>query len=152
MFYYTVKNLPAILNSCFAYVHLLALCYSHDLKVYGFDPILGKFVSEIEHLNSAGFCGDFPLIGSRTVYVTMLQVACDNLALNGMLGFIESFSADFFCTLCYATQSDIQSKYCVNEFELRTEQWLNMKKMKGLEVSWVLWQATLSRCEEIVSC
>lgn len=31
-FYYTVQNLPLFYNSCHANVHLLALCYSADLK------------------------------------------------------------------------------------------------------------------------
>ena len=35
MFYYVIKNLPPFCNSCYANVHLLALCYSEDLKKYG---------------------------------------------------------------------------------------------------------------------
>jgi len=30
VFFYVVKNLPNIVNSCFANVHLLALCYAVD--------------------------------------------------------------------------------------------------------------------------
>ena len=96
VFYYTVKNLPTVFNSCFANVNLLALGYYHDVKVYGFEAILEKFVSEIKNLSSRWFNGNFPIIGSRQIYVTMFQVAGDNLALNGILGFIESFSCDFF--------------------------------------------------------
>ena len=118
--YYTVKNLPTVFNICFANVHLLALCYSQNLKVYGFNPILEKFVSEIQHLNSKGFSGEFPIIGSCPVYVTLMQFACDNVALNGILGFTESFSADFFCTMCYAVQSYIQRKFREKKFMLRT--------------------------------
>jgi len=79
-------------------VHLLALCYTHDLKVYGYDRVLEKFVSEIESLRTVGFEGDFALIGRRRIHVQLAQVVCDNLALNGIFGFIESFSSDYFCT------------------------------------------------------
>ena len=56
-----------------------------------------------------------------TVQHKMLNSKCDNLALNGLLGFTESFSADYFCTMCYATQDDIKSKFYESEFRLQTE-------------------------------
>ena len=120
VFFYTIRNLSQKHNSCFANVHLLALCYSLDLKKYGFDPILEKFVDEVNRLSRVGFAGSFPVIGQCTVFASLCQVTCDNLALNGILGFIESFSCDHFCTLCYATQDDIQTKFYESEFMLRT--------------------------------
>jgi len=121
VFFYTIKNLPARYNSCFANVYLLALCYSEDLKKYGFDPVLEKFVAEISPLHSIGFEANVnPLGGRITVYASLCQVTCDNLALNGLLGFIESFSGDFFCTLCYATQDMIQKFFRDDFFNRRT--------------------------------
>ena len=70
------------------YIHLLALCYAHDLKVHGFSAILGKFSAEMTKLSRMGFHGVFPVIGEATVYVNLCQVACDNLALNSLLGFV----------------------------------------------------------------
>lgn len=58
-FYYTLQNVPPFYNSCHANVHLLALCYSADLKRYGFDPVMAKFVSEINHLSTDGFLDVF---------------------------------------------------------------------------------------------
>jgi len=94
VFYYTLQNIPPSHNSCFANVHLLAICYSMDLKTYGYSPVLERFVAEMQKLHSCGFSSDFPLIGSRQVYVGLAQVCCDNLALNGLFGFIECFSAE----------------------------------------------------------
>ena len=102
VFYYVVKNLPNIVNSCFANVHLLALCYAVDLKSYGYENVLNRFVVEMTRLSTDSFDGDFPIIGHRKIHVTLLHVAYDNLALNGLFGFTESFSCDFFCTVCYA--------------------------------------------------
>ncbi|XP_047124241.2 uncharacterized protein LOC124806964 [Hydra vulgaris] len=79
-----------------------------------------RFVSEIQKLQSIGFCGDFPKIGSKQIYVGLYQVSCDILALNGLFGFIECFSADFFCTLCLATKKTIQTKTYESDFEMRT--------------------------------
>jgi len=120
VFYFIVKNLPNMCNSCFSNVHLVSLCYAQDLKTYGFDAVLGKFVREMKHLSESGFTGSFPVLGTRTVYVSLVQVAGDNLALNGLLGFIESFSVDYFCTMCNASQADIQCKFHETDFELRS--------------------------------
>jgi len=116
VFYFIVKNLPNAVNSCFANVHLVALCYSCDLKTYGFENVLHRFVSEMKQLSTCGF----NCLGIQ-IYVSLVQVACDNLALNSLLGFTECFSADYFCTMCYATQEDIQCKFYESEFDLRTE-------------------------------
>jgi len=118
--FYTVKNLPAKYNSCFSNVHLLALCYMEYLKVYGFNPILEKFVAEIVTLQQYGFEADLPKLGKCQVFSSLCQVTCNNLALNSILGFIESFSCDYFCTICYATQETIQTNYRSEMFEKRT--------------------------------
>jgi hypothetical protein len=120
VFFYTIKNLPNHYNSCFANVHLLALCYSQDLKFYGFNPILEKFVAEVKSLQTVGFEMNLPILGLTTVYASLGQITCDNLALNGMLGFIESFSSDFFCTICYATQDEVQKFFRSDFFKRRT--------------------------------
>jgi len=116
VFYFVVKNLSNTFNSCFANVHLVALCYSLDLKMYGFGTILHRFVSELKRLSSDGF----DMMGTQ-IYVSLIQVAGDNLALNSILGFTECFSTDYFCTMCYATQEDIKSKFYEKEFKLRSE-------------------------------
>jgi hypothetical protein len=73
VFFYTVKNLPPEFNSCYANVHLLALCYTHDISVYGYDAILEKFVREIKELSTVGFDGIFPILGKRIVYASLCQ-------------------------------------------------------------------------------
>ena len=120
VFYYTILNLPPMLNSCFVNVHLLALCHTLDIKTHGYRPVLERFVAEINHLQTVGFSGAFPIIGSCQIYVGLAQVSCDKLALNGLFGFIECFSADHFCTICLATQTDIQTKTYESEFCIRT--------------------------------
>jgi hypothetical protein len=49
-------------------------------------------------LSTVGVQGTFPIIGQATVCIYIGQVASDNLALNSLLGFVESFSGDFYCT------------------------------------------------------
>jgi len=55
VFHFVVKNLPNAFNSCFANVHLVALCYSSDVKTYGFGAILCRFVGEMKRLGDEGY-------------------------------------------------------------------------------------------------
>jgi len=83
---------------------LLALCYAEDLKKYGFGPVLEKFVAEMNVLSKSGFVGTFPVIGEQTIYASLCQVTCDNLALNGILGFIvfHVTTSVAYATVCIA--------------------------------------------------
>jgi hypothetical protein len=90
------------------------------LKTYGFDAILEKFQSEMKKLSSEGFSGEFSIIGKQTIFVNLCHLACDNLALNGIFGFIECFSGDFFCTMCYATRETMQLHFTEDKFAART--------------------------------
>ena len=42
--------------------------------------------------------------------------------MNQMFGFIESFSFDFCCFLCYATRNDMQNYERESDFTLRTKE------------------------------
>ena len=119
VFYCVIKNLKNKINTCHAYVHLLCLAYSQDLKVYGFNPVLDKFADEINKLTTRSFEGEFPIIGKQHVYVQLCQVSCDNLALNGIFGFWNVLHG-IFCPYCYAKQDDIQTKFSENLFEKQT--------------------------------
>lgn len=116
-----MNNLPQQYTACFGNVHLLALCYTQDIKNYGFEPLLEKFVSEMRELSTTGFSGIFPVLGDCTVHASLCQVTCDNLALNGILGLVESSSGDYCCPICYATADDIQCKFSEDLFQLRTK-------------------------------
>jgi len=74
----------------------------------------------MKQLSIVGLDEVFPGLGSRTVYASLCQVTCDNLAQNGLLEFVESFSASHLCTICYATKEDIQTKFQDELFPKRT--------------------------------
>lgn len=89
---FILRNLPPKLNSVLMNIHLVALFHSEDLKKYGFDPILQP-LNDIKVLETEGMQLPFsamPLKG------TVFQVT-DNLALNDIFGFVESFNANYCC-------------------------------------------------------
>jgi hypothetical protein len=67
-----------------------------------------------------GFEGVFPILGHCTVYASLCQVVCDSLALNGLFGLVESFSRNYFCSICYATSDEIQYKFTEEQLKKRT--------------------------------
>lgn len=45
------------------------------------------------------------------MFESVFQVTGDNLALNSLLGFVESFSATYFCRFCLTNKEEIQSVF-----------------------------------------
>lgn len=48
---------------------------------------------------------DLPLLGS------VIQITGDNLGLHGLFGFVESFSARYFCRFCLTSKDESQSVF-----------------------------------------
>lgn len=97
--YFTIKSLPAELMSSLKSVFLLAVYKSDDAKTYGLDAILRPIVEELKILEVEGLainCPDF----HGVVKFTIGQVLGDNLGLNSILGYIESFSGYHACRWC----------------------------------------------------
>lgn len=123
--YFTLKNLLPKYNSVLMNIHLAALFYSADLKTYGFEKILKPLIDDLKILETEGIQLPFfesPLFGS------VIQVTGDNLALNGLLGFVESFSGTHFCRFCLVSKDEVQTvfnedhpKIVLRSKELHTE-------------------------------
>lgn len=47
--------------------------------------------------------------GDKRVYFVLALITGDNLGLNGVLGMVESFSANYFCRICKMHKSDTQN-------------------------------------------
>ena len=122
MFYFTLLNLPPRYNASLSNIHLIAMCNSLDLKRDGgLDILLEKIVDELKDLESSGIQVDTPS-GLVTVHASMAQFTGDNLGLNQVLGFVESFSGDHCCLYCYATREEMQTLYRESDFVLRTKE------------------------------
>lgn len=89
-------------------VYLATLFDTQDLKTYGFEEILKPLIDDLKILETKGI--QLPFI-DETLFGSIIQITGDNLALNGLLGFVESFSAAHCCRFCLTNKEDIQSVF-----------------------------------------
>lgn len=110
--YFTVRNLPPRLNSSLMNIHLISLFHSQDSKKYGIDKILCPFVEDVKVLEQHGMKVSFT---EQPLYGTIAQVTGDNLGLNSILGYVESFSGNYFCRMCLADKGLAQTMFSEND-------------------------------------
>lgn len=104
--YFILRNLPPKFNSVLMNIQLVLLFHTTDIKKYGFDVILKPLVDDLKCLEMDGVLtpmSDIPLRGS------IVQITGDNLALHGLFGFVESFSATYCCRFCLADRDAMQT-------------------------------------------
>ncbi|XP_036392657.1 uncharacterized protein LOC118783083 isoform X1 [Megalops cyprinoides] len=91
-------------------IHLVALFHLEDLKKYGFDPILQPLVNDLKVLETQGIqvpFSDTPLRCISQLF-SVIQVTGDNLAIHGLFGTVESFSATYCCPFCLTDKTSLQ--------------------------------------------
>lgn len=95
--YFVLRNLSPKVNSALMNIHLLALFHTQDVKRYGFNAILEPIVCDIKIHASSGI--KLPL-SEEPIRGTIAQVTGDNLGVHTLFGFVQSFSANYFCRFC----------------------------------------------------
>ncbi|XP_034254729.1 uncharacterized protein LOC117653268 [Thrips palmi] len=115
--YVTIPCLPPEYQSKLENIFLALLIYSLDRSLFGNANVFKILVDEINYLQKTGI--EIDVDGSPIrVYFALGLVLGDNLALNGVLGFVESFRAYYFCRFC-KTHRDTTTTDCCETPELR---------------------------------
>ncbi|XP_048042264.1 uncharacterized protein LOC125265811 isoform X1 [Megalobrama amblycephala] len=104
--YFILRNFPPKMNSNLMNIHLLSLFHAQDVKKYGFDAILRPLVEDLKVLESSGIHVPF---SKEPLFGTIALVTGDNLGMHTLLGFMESFSAHYFCRFCLVDKKTSQS-------------------------------------------
>ena len=102
-------------------IFVLALFRAAYFKTYR-TQILGHVVRDLKELEEGGISvrrdNRVLRLYSRVAFVT-----ADNLGVHSIAGFTECFrGTQFICRYCHATTKDIQSKFSVTDFNLRTKE------------------------------
>lgn len=100
LIYFQIKSLPPDLLSSLRSHFLCAVYKSSDAKdPYDLDDVLRPIVAELQVLEREGITVDTPTFHG-VVKFSLVQVVGDNLGLNSILGYTESFSATHMCRWC----------------------------------------------------
>jgi hypothetical protein len=97
--YACLKCFPPKVNSKLKNLFFTLLFYSHDRSEFGNNAVFSILIQEINFLRKVGI--EITVSGSTyRVFFCVVQTLGDNLGLNSILGFAESFSACYFCRVC----------------------------------------------------
>jgi len=119
--YMSLRNVHPMYNSRLSNIHIVAAFNSIDRSRYGFDKILAPVVRDIRQLEQGV---DLKLRDGTIVHKrgTVVLLAGDNLGLNQLCGYVESFSATHFCRLCMTDKVECGNTCRDDHVQLRTEE------------------------------
>jgi len=99
--YYTVPALPPEYLSCLENIFPVFIFHSSDSGKDKFDSkkMFSSLIRDLIDLQENGISIGVNSI-NITIYFALGLILGDNLCLNSMLGFAESFSANHYCRIC----------------------------------------------------
>lgn len=110
--YCKIACLPPEFQSSFENIFLVNLFHSTD-KVFGNANIFCKVLNELKYLEdiSITVVTEDEII---QVYFAMCLFTGDNLGANNILGYVESFSANYYCRICKEHKKVMQKQTISN--------------------------------------
>jgi hypothetical protein len=108
-FYYTIQNSTSWYNSKLENIFVLAICYSTDLKKYGFQKILDIFLKEMQELESETGVSFYNGNKLSTLRATLVSFIGDTLAAHDILGF-SGPGSNLFCRECLISRQKFSKK------------------------------------------
>jgi len=119
--YACLKCFPPRFNSQLKNLFLALMFYSEDRSLYGSDTILKTLVEEIKRLQSHGI--QMTINGKDyEIKFVLVQILGDNLGLNSILGYTESFSANHFCRVCRVSKRSVGQLFTEDKCLLRNRE------------------------------
>lgn len=103
--YFTVDNMPAKYTSKLDNLYPVSLCETSNIKAdrNTFDEVGEVIRNEIKQLQSVGINVDGQILKG-----SLVRVISDNLGINGVFGFTESFNS-YFCRSCEISKSESET-------------------------------------------
>lgn len=97
--YACLKCFPPKFNSKLKNLFLSLLFHTADRVQFGNEQVFGLLINEIKYLQDTGISINV-MESTYVIRFQMVQLLGDNLGLNSILGYTESFSATFYCRMC----------------------------------------------------
>lgn len=115
--YFTVPNIPPCYASQLQYIFLALLFYSGDRSTFGNECIFRCLINELNELYNEGITIN---CGVKIKFV-VVAITSDNLGLNSMLGFNESFNSNYYCRICTCNKDQCKTLTIENKELLRVK-------------------------------
>jgi hypothetical protein len=97
--YACLKCFPPMYNSKLKNLFRALIFHSADRAEFGNESVFGILIEEINYLQNTGL--SITIMGSTYIIrLRMMQLLGDNVGLNSILGYVESFSATCYCRIC----------------------------------------------------
>ncbi|XP_051173978.1 uncharacterized protein LOC127289825 [Leptopilina boulardi] len=116
--YISIASLPPHISAKMKNIFLSTIFHSDDLKNFGNKKIFQKLIEELNILSDEGIIINVEGTDKK-IYFQCIQILGDNLGLNKICGFSESFIANRFCRICTATKEQCQKLLEEDEHLLR---------------------------------
>ncbi|KAL1448325.1 hypothetical protein WDU94_005541 [Cyamophila willieti] len=109
--YVSLPVLPKKYFSKLENIFLLALFHAADRTKFGNRIIFQKIIEELNNLSHTGISAS---LNNTKIEIRfhVITITGDNLGLNSILGFVESFTANYCCRICNASKLDISKMFC----------------------------------------
>lgn len=126
--YATIPCLPPSFSSKLHSIIVTDLFHSSDRKKFGNEKVFQTLINDLNSLRDDGLYITVNGQLKKIYFLTSLIIG-DNLGLNGILGFGESFGNSRFCRICYAspeecrimTKEDLSLLRTVDKYKLDIE-------------------------------
>lgn len=119
--YCSIATLPAQYIGLLENIFLVQLIHSQDRTHFGNEKCFRNVIEELKYLSDTGVVIRTNS-GEEIVYFVIIAILGDNLGLNALFGFPESFSTNYFCRICRANKLTTRSQTVENSSVLRTPQ------------------------------
>ena len=118
--YVSLHCIPPEYRSCLQNMFLAMLFHYDDLKKYGNKVVFSTLIDEFNYLTDKGI--EIETSSKKLhVYFILTVIEGDNLGLNVLLGYSESFSAKFYCRFCKVFKYQAQYSTVQDNSAWRTE-------------------------------
>ncbi|XP_055910338.1 uncharacterized protein LOC129944725 isoform X1 [Eupeodes corollae] len=117
--YVSIPCLSPWRSSVLSNIFLILLFHSSDRVSFGNNIIFKPVIDDFNFLSEEGIQIDVPTF-KGTLYFELGLILGDNLGIHSMIGFVESFSANFSCRVCKVTKADLKEQLYENTALLRT--------------------------------
>lgn len=97
-------------------IFLWGIFYSSDRVTFGNEAVFKVFLDELKFLETVGIN-----VNNKQIFFVVPVFLGDNLGVNSILGFHESFSSNNFCRACFSHKNETKFMTRENKNSLRNE-------------------------------